>query len=85
MASAKQMAMVGGLSCCAILPNARNSIPGAITCRRDCHDLRNPISAIHGFAELIPLSGSVTTDQERFITRIIQTSQKNAVSGILAG
>ena len=40
------------------------------------HDLRNPISAIHGFAELIPLSGAVTPDQERFITRIIQTSQK---------
>ncbi len=40
------------------------------------HDLRNPISAIHGFAELIPLSGSLTSDQERFVTRIIQTSQK---------
>jgi len=40
------------------------------------HDLRNPISAIYGFAELVEMYGPLTPDQKRFVTRIAQTSQK---------
>src|SRR5579859_2063281 len=40
------------------------------------HDLRNPVSAIYGFAELIEMYGPLTPDQKRFVTRIVQTSQK---------
>ena len=40
------------------------------------HDLRNPISALEGFADLVLKFGPVNERQARFITRIRQTSQK---------
>lgn len=40
------------------------------------HDLRNPIAAIEGFADLIPKFGDITEQQERFLTRIRQTTAK---------
>jgi signal transduction histidine kinase len=43
---------------------------------RISHDLSNPISAIEGFAELIGMYGTLNTDQQKFVTRIRQTSHK---------
>jgi signal transduction histidine kinase len=40
------------------------------------HDLRNPISAISGFAELIEKFGDLNPQQQKFIHRIRQTSSK---------
>jgi signal transduction histidine kinase len=40
------------------------------------HDLRNPISAMDGFAELILKFGPLNEQQTRFITRIRQTTGK---------
>jgi signal transduction histidine kinase len=40
------------------------------------HDLRNPISALTGFAELVEKFGDLNPQQERFMTRIRQTSAK---------
>lgn len=40
------------------------------------HDLRNPISAIGGFAELIEKFGPLNEQQQRFTTRIKQTVSK---------
>jgi signal transduction histidine kinase len=40
------------------------------------HDLRNPISAISGFAELVEKFGDLNEQQKRFLTRIRQTSSK---------
>jgi signal transduction histidine kinase len=40
------------------------------------HDLRNPISAITGFSDLIGKSGELSESQTRFLTRIRQTSSK---------
>jgi signal transduction histidine kinase len=40
------------------------------------HDLRNPLSAIGGFAELVAKFGEVTPQQEKYITRIRQTASK---------
>lgn len=40
------------------------------------HDLRNPLSAISGFAELVSKFGDVTPQQEKFLTRIRQTASK---------
>jgi signal transduction histidine kinase len=40
------------------------------------HDLRNPISAISGFAELVEKFGDLSDQQKRFLTRIRQTSSK---------
>lgn len=40
------------------------------------HDLRNPVSAIYGFAELIAMYGTLNDDQERFRKRIELTAQK---------
>lgn len=40
------------------------------------HDLRNPISAISGFADLVAKFGTLNEDQERFIERIRQTANK---------
>jgi len=44
--------------------------------RTIAHDLRNPLSALEGFAELVQKFGTVNEQQERFLTRIRQTSQK---------
>lgn len=40
------------------------------------HDLRNPLSAIGGFAELVAKFGDITPQQEKFLTRIRQTATK---------
>jgi signal transduction histidine kinase len=40
------------------------------------HDLRNPISAIGGFAELITKYGELNEAQQRFVSRIRQTASK---------
>jgi PAS domain S-box-containing protein len=40
------------------------------------HDLRNPISAINGFADLTSKFGDLTEQQAKFISRIRQTSNK---------
>ncbi|MEL6150819.1 MAG: ATP-binding protein [Chloroflexota bacterium] len=40
------------------------------------HDLRNPLSAIGGFAELISKFGDLSPQQEKYITRIRQTATK---------
>lgn len=44
--------------------------------RTIAHDLRNPISALEGFGDLVAKFGEVNERQERFLTRIRQTSQK---------
>lgn len=40
------------------------------------HDLRNPISAIGGFADLISRFGTLNDQQTKFLTRIRQTTTK---------
>ncbi|MBI1280312.1 MAG: PAS domain S-box protein [Anaerolineaceae bacterium] len=40
------------------------------------HDLRNPISAISGFAELVEKFGSLNDQQQKFTLRIKQTASK---------
>jgi two-component system, OmpR family, sensor histidine kinase ResE len=40
------------------------------------HDLRNPISALSGFAELVEKFGDLNPQQQKFMTRIRQTSSK---------
>lgn len=40
------------------------------------HDLRNPISALGGYADLVGKFGTLTERQHHFITRIQQTSEK---------
>lgn len=40
------------------------------------HDLRNPISALSGFADLVEKFGELNTQQQKFITRIRQTASK---------
>jgi signal transduction histidine kinase len=40
------------------------------------HDLRNPISAVGGFAELVAKFGDLNEQQDRFLRRIRQTSDK---------
>jgi signal transduction histidine kinase len=40
------------------------------------HDLRNPLSAISGFAELVVKFGEINPQQEKFLTRIRQTAAK---------
>lgn len=40
------------------------------------HDLRNPISAINGFAELVVKFGELNEQQTKFMTRIRQTAGK---------
>lgn len=44
--------------------------------RAMAHDLRNPISAIGGFAELVEKFGDLNTQQLKFLTRIRQTTGK---------
>lgn len=40
------------------------------------HDLRNPISAIGGFADLVARSGALTAQQEKYLDRVRQTAAK---------
>lgn len=40
------------------------------------HDLRNPISGLGGYADLVAKFGALNPQQEKFITRIRQTSSK---------
>lgn len=40
------------------------------------HDLRNPISALSGFADLVEKFGELNAQQQKFITRIRQTASK---------
>lgn len=40
------------------------------------HDLRNPVSAVSGYADLISKQGPLNEKQARFLTRIQQTSTK---------
>jgi signal transduction histidine kinase len=40
------------------------------------HDMRNPISAISGFADLVDKFGELSAQQQKFLTRIKQTSSK---------
>lgn len=53
------------------LDNRREALIKAIS-----HDLRNPISAISGFADLVAKFGDLNSQQAKFITRIRQTSSK---------
>lgn len=40
------------------------------------HDLRNPIAAIGGFADLVARSGELNQQQKHFLTRVRQTTSK---------
>lgn len=53
------------------LEKRRESLVKAIS-----HDLRNPISAISGFADLITKFGDLNEQQQKFLTRIRQTGNK---------
>jgi len=53
------------------LDKRRESLVRAIS-----HDLRNPISAISGFADLIGKFGDLNDQQQKFLTRIRQTGNK---------
>lgn len=44
--------------------------------RTMAHDLRNPLNALSGYADLIAKFGDLNERQQRFITRIKQTSAK---------
>ncbi len=53
------------------LENRRESLIKALV-----HDLRNPISAVGGFADLVEKFGDLNEQQTKFLTRIRQTSTK---------
>jgi signal transduction histidine kinase len=40
------------------------------------HDLRNPLSAIGGFVDLVVRFGELNAEQEKFLTRVRQTASK---------
>ncbi len=44
--------------------------------RQIAHDFRNPLNAVSGYADLIPRFGDLNADQEKYVMRVIQTSQK---------
>jgi two-component system, OmpR family, phosphate regulon sensor histidine kinase PhoR len=51
--------------------NRRESLVKAVV-----HDLRNPLSAITGFADLVDKSGELNATQAKFLTRLRQTTTK---------
>lgn len=53
------------------LESRRESLISTMT-----HDLRNPLSAVSGFAELVAKFGTLTEQQDKFLTRIRQTLTK---------
>lgn len=53
------------------LESRRESLISTMT-----HDLRNPLSAVSGFAELVSKFGTLNEQQEKFMTRIRQTTTK---------
>lgn len=53
------------------LESRRESLVKAIS-----HDMRNPISAMTGFADLVAKFGDLNEGQEKFLNRIRQTSSK---------
>ncbi len=53
------------------LESRRESLISTMT-----HDLRNPLSALSGFAELVSKFGDLNPQQEKFLTRIRQTATK---------
>ncbi|MCC6614702.1 MAG: PAS domain-containing protein [Anaerolineae bacterium] len=44
--------------------------------QRMAHDLRNPLMAMSGFAELIETMGELSPQQQHFVTRLRQTTSK---------
>jgi two-component system sensor histidine kinase VicK len=44
--------------------------------RQVAHDLRNPLNALTGYADLVARFGVLTENQEKFLGRIRQTSEK---------
>lgn len=44
--------------------------------RQVAHDLRNPLNALIGYADLVPRFGDLNDEQVRFLERIRQTAQK---------
>lgn len=53
------------------LENRRESLIRALT-----HDLRNPISAISGFGDLVAKFGDLNPQQQKFLDRLRQTASK---------
>ncbi len=53
------------------LENRREALVKSVS-----HDLRNPINAIGGYAELVSKFGDVNEHQRRFLTRISETTTK---------
>lgn len=53
------------------LENRRESLIRAMV-----HDLRNPLTAINGFADLVEKFGDLNEQQQKFLKRIHQTSSK---------
>lgn len=61
------------------LESRREALAKAVT-----HDLRNPISAIEGYADLVSKFGDLNAQQQRFLGRIRQTAVKlHDVAGAL--
>jgi signal transduction histidine kinase len=54
-----------------VLDDRREALAKAIA-----HDLRNPIAALTGFADLVNRVGPLNEGQQKFLTRIRQTSSK---------
>lgn len=48
----------------------------AVLVRQVAHDLRNPLNAISGYADLIGRFGDLNADQRRFLERVCQTADK---------
>ena len=44
--------------------------------RQLAHDLRNPLNAVVGYADLVASFGPLNAEQQRFVDRISQTTQK---------
>jgi signal transduction histidine kinase len=44
--------------------------------RQVAHDLRNPLNALTGYADLVPRFGDLNEEQQKFLGRIRQTAEK---------